>query len=58
MVRTKHLCKLTVNEVDDEAFDMTSVVVLVSHNHEMTIAESLDVFLIIDNIGLQSHDIE
>ncbi len=32
-------------EVDDESFDVTPVVVLISHNHQSTVAKSFNTFV-------------
>lgn len=31
-----------VDEVDDEAFDVRAILILISHDHELAVAERLD----------------
>ena len=46
-----------MDEVDYKAFDVTTVVILISHNHQVAITERLDIILGVYNIELQAHNL-
>lgn len=47
-----------VDEVDNESLDVRSIVILISHDHEVAVTESLDVFLVVFHTELQAHDVD
>jgi len=47
-----------VNEVDDKSLDVGSIVILISHDHEVPVTERLDVLLVVLNVELEAHDVD
>ena len=47
-----------MNEIDDESLDVESIVVLICHNHQMAITESLDVRFVIFDVELEPQNID
>ena len=44
-----------MDEIDDEALDMAAVMVLISHDHQMTISQGLYILLRVSAVELESH---
>ena len=47
--------KLALQEIDQQAFDMRTVVVLVGHDHQVAVAESLGVLVVL--LVLETHEL-
>jgi hypothetical protein len=46
-----------MDEVDDKTLDVRSIVILICHNHEMSITEGLDVILRVLGSKLEPHNL-
>lgn len=47
-----------MNEVDDETLDVTAVVILIGHDHDVSVTQRLDVLLCVRGVEFQSHDLD
>ena len=46
-----------VNEVDDKSLDVTSIMILIRHDHQMSISEVFDVRLVVSGAKFEPHDV-
>ena len=45
-----------VEEIDDQAFDMRTIMILISHNHDAAIPQCIDIFIPLTNLNAQNLD--
>jgi hypothetical protein len=45
-----------MNEIDDKALDVTTVMILIRHYHQVAVAECLDIVLVVNHVELQPHN--
>jgi hypothetical protein len=45
-----------VEKVDDQTLDVTAIVILIGHNHQVAVTQRLDVLLRVGCIKLETHD--